>query len=559
MQPSPERLLDYREFPVLYVDDEPESLRIFELSFAGELEILTATSGEEGLDILNRRPVALVLSDQRMPAMTGVEFLSRVRELGPETVRILVTAYGDADTLRSAVNSSSIYRYIPKPWTPDEMRVTLRRGIEVYALDRERAQRLRELTLLNRIAKSIHQELELERLLDLLLETVIGELAYDAAGILFFDAKGQTLSWGRLAPAESPVSERLRELKIAHSAAPEFLARLREGEPLVLSVGEALSLEAPVRRWVTEVAAEEILVIPLVGKRGAVGAICIDNRRGGRKFSADDRTLLAGLAQQAVIAIANARLVDDLRRSREQVMRADRLGRLGTLASGLAHEINNPLTSIHTFLSMAPGKRQEDDPEFWGDYHALAAREVDRIRRLVDTMRGLGRTSGSSAPRETFDPGELAQEVVMLLQREAQKANVSLQLRRDPETAKILAVRDHVHQVFLNLLLNAIQATPSGASVQMHTYPGRGEGVCIEISDGGPGIPEEQLERIFDPFFTTKGPDQGTGLGLMICHRIVTDHDGTIEVRNRANGGASFCVRLPLGSAPGRAESARLA
>ena len=103
-------------------------------------------------------------------------------------------------------------------------------------------------------------------------------------------------------------------------------------------------------------------------------------------------------------------MVEDLRRTREQIVRADRLGTLGTLAAGLAHEINNPLVSIHTFMSMAPSKRSEADSEFWGGYHELACQEVDRIRRLVDAMRRLGRgrssTSGNAEPRVTVDSGE---------------------------------------------------------------------------------------------------------------------------------------------------------
>jgi len=117
---------------------------------------------------------------------------------------------------------------------------------------------------------------------------------------------------------------------------------------------EALELEAPIRGWVTEVAAEQIFVAPLTGKNGTIGALAVDNRRGGASFSSDDRALLEGLADHAVVAIENARMVEDLRRTREQIVRADRLGTLGTLAAGLAHEINNPLVSIHTFMSMAP-------------------------------------------------------------------------------------------------------------------------------------------------------------------------------------------------------------
>jgi signal transduction histidine kinase/FixJ family two-component response regulator len=555
LRPRPERILAYREYPILYVDDEPENLRIFELMFRREFQIQTATSGDEALEILNRHPIALVLSDHRMPGLTGVDFLSRVRELNAATVRILVTAYGDVETLQGAINSGSIYRFVPKPWSPEEMRVTLRNGIEMYALERDRSELLRELSLLGRISKSMNQQLALEPLLELLLDSVIDDLGYDAAGILFVRPKEEILAWGQLSPKDSPVSKSLKGMTIARRSAPDFVGRLLDGESQLLSMGSMLDFEGPVKEWVAEVAAEEIFVAPLIGKTGVVGALAVDNRRGGAPFGADDRHLLEGLTTHAVVAIENARMVEDLRRSREQIVRADRLGTLGTLAAGLAHEINNPLVSIHTFLSMAPDKREEQDSEFWGDYHQLACREVDRIRRLVDTMRRLGRGSSGDAPRVTVDPGELVQGVVKLLQREAGKAEVVLAVHRDPNTPKIVAIRDHLQQLFMNLLLNGIQASPRGGTVEARVFAERGgEAVCIEIRDEGPGVPEEDLERIFDPFFTTKGPDQGTGLGLMICHRLVADHRGQIEVSNPPGAGASFLVRLPIGDEHGNPD-----
>jgi signal transduction histidine kinase len=546
-------VLDYREYPLLYVDDEPENLRIFELTFRREFSILTAHSGEEGIARLQASPIALVLSDHRMPGMTGVEFLARAREIDPRTVRILVTAYGDAETLRHAINSGAIYRFVPKPWTPDDMRAALRRGIEVYALDRERDQLLRELTLLNRVARSMTQELALAPLLDLILATVIEELGYDAAAMLFFDPREERFAWDRFAPREDGVSQALRPLELSRRTAPAFVRRLCDGEAQILSLEHALRLEGVMRRWVTEVAAEEILVVPLLGKEGALGAIAVDNRRGGRRFTADDQTLLEGLATQAAIAIENARLVQDLRRSREQVRRSERLGTLGTLAAGLAHEINNPLVSIHTFLHLAPARRRDEDPEFWGAYHALACKEVDRIRQLVASMQRLGRDDDPLPPSTAFDPRGVAEEVASLLQPEAARVEVALRVVCDTAVPELVAVRDHVHQVLTNLTLNAIQASHKGGEVAIRVGPDPiGGGACFEVSDRGDGIPEENLGRIFDPFFTTKGPDRGTGLGLVICHRLVSEHGGTIEVRSRQGEGTTFAVRLPAtGGAPG--------
>jgi len=542
-------LLDYREYPVLYVDDEPENLRIFELGFRREFAIVTAISGEEGLRILNEQPIALVLSDHRMPGMTGVAFLARVRELDPKTIRVLVTAYGDAETLSVAINDGSIYRYVPKPWDAEELRVTLKRSIEVYALDRERESLLRELSAVNQIAQTINQELELEPLLELLLQSITEQLGFDSAAILFFDEGREHLKFKLMIPSGDPINETVTSEAIRSSAVPAFMTRLLDGESQTLYVARATEYEAPIRRWVVEVAAEEILVIPLIGKRGVMGAIAVDNRRGSASFDVSDRTLLEGLSTQAAIAIQNARLVDDLRRSRQQVLRADRLGTLGTLAAGLAHEINNPLVSIHTFLSLAAQKRAEDDQEFWGDYYRLACREVDRIRGLVATMNRLSRSGVEQSPRVACDPVALVREAATLLAGEAAGAQVEFEVTAEKETPKIMAVRDQIHQVLLNLLLNAIQASPPGEKIRLRISSGGAggqEGASIEVVDHGPGIGEDDLERIFDPFYTTKGPDVGSGLGLMICHRIIADHQGTIEVSSRPGGGSSFRVQLPV-------------
>src|SRR5690606_15109366 len=215
------------------------------------------------------------------------------------------------------------------------------------------------------------------------------------------------------------------------STAPTFVAQLFEGRSQIVRMEDLTTLEGPVRRLATEIAADEILVLPLVGPSGVVGALAVDNRRGGDSFGASDYTLLEGLASQAVTAIENARLVADLRSSREQVRRADRLGTLGTLAAGLAHEINNPLVAIRTFLTLAPAKRHEDDREFWGDYHDLTLREVDRIHALVRTMSRLGRDAGEGASRAACDLEEIVEEVAALVTPEATRAGVEVTIARD--------------------------------------------------------------------------------------------------------------------------------
>jgi signal transduction histidine kinase len=195
---------------------------------------------------------------------------------------------------------------------------------------------------------------------------------------------------------------------------------------------------------------------------------------------------------------------------------------------------------------MAPAKRMEDDPEFWGDYHSLATNEVERIRRLVETMRQLGRDGAEEAPREAINLEDIVNQVLRLVERESVRKGASLRSEIAPGLPSVLAARDQIHQLVMNLLLNALYAAGEEGSIALKAYfDDEDDSILIEVSDNGVGIAPEDLERIFDPFFTTKGPDEGTGLGLMICHRIVAEHMGSIEVKSRQGEGTAFLVRLP--------------
>ena len=134
------------------------------------------------------------------------------------------------------------------------------------------------------------------------------------------------------------------------------------------------------------------------------------------------------------------------------------------------------------------------------------------------------------------------------MKRELDQKGIRTQLRTDPKAACVTGIRDHLHQVILNLVINAMQATPEQGSIDIEVFPAvasSGQQTCIRVTDSGHGIPDEYVERIFDPFFTTKDPDKGTGLGLMIAHEIVADHGGDIEVSSPGQEGSQFLIRLP--------------
>jgi two-component system response regulator HupR/HoxA len=146
---GPRQELDYRRYPVLFVDDEPDILLSLSLTFGGDFTVHTAASGPQGLEVLRGNDVAVVVADQRMPAMTGLEFLSETLSPRPELIRIILTGYTDIAVVVEAINSVGIYRYIAKPWDPDELRLTLRRAIEAYHLEQENVRLLDALRVAN--------------------------------------------------------------------------------------------------------------------------------------------------------------------------------------------------------------------------------------------------------------------------------------------------------------------------------------------------------------------------------------------------------------------------
>ena len=266
------------------------------------------------------------------------------------------------------------------------------------------------------------------------------------------------------------------------------------------------------------------------------------------------RWLEAGTAQNVEFEGAPARLVvlRDVtvqRRFEEQLALADRLASLGTLAAGVAHEINNPLAYAHTSLEVAtrelvalgePARTARAEEAI-----GWARQGTERVRTIVRDLKTLSR-----AEEEPLEAVELSPLLDSTLAMAASGIATKARLERSYQaTLPALGTRGRLGQVFLNLILNAADAIPEGAPERHHirvsTADGPGGTVVIAIADTGSGIPEALASRIYDPFFTTKPVGSGTGLGLAVCHRIVAQLGGEIRFESRPGAGTTFRVTVP--------------
>ncbi|MGE0681229.1 MAG: ATP-binding protein [Candidatus Binatia bacterium] len=283
---------------------------------------------------------------------------------------------------------------------------------------------------------------------------------------------------------------------------------------------------------------------PLIAQERLLGFLLLGEKRSRDIFSTEDLQLLSTVATGVAVALENARLYEELRNSQIMLARTDRLAAVGTLAAGIAHEIRNPLVAVQTFVQLLP--EQIDDLEFRTTFLELTNSELARVSTLINDLMTFARPS--PAFLDEADLNELAAQVVRLLTGQAKKQDVTLTARLSPEDLRCVVDQGQIKQIFMNLLMNAMQATPAGGAVTISTSTMReteGEGYCvIEVHDTGSGISPEQKEQIFDPFFTTK--DSGVGLGLFITHQIIKEHGGFIDVESEVGQGTRFFIRLPM-------------
>jgi two-component system NtrC family sensor kinase len=280
-------------------------------------------------------------------------------------------------------------------------------------------------------------------------------------------------------------------------------------------------------------------------KRGKIGGVEYTLlKANGTEFPAELSTsVLRDATGMAVGHITIVRDITERKGMQEQLMLTDRLASIGELASGIAHELNNPLTSIIGFSQLLMEK--DVATEFKDDLQ-LVHSEAQRAAGIVKNLLTFAR---KHAPVKQLTQVNSVIDDVLKLRAYEQKVN-NIEVVRQLESALPQVMIDHflMRQVFLNLVINAeyFMASTNNKGVLTITTKKVDNMVKVSIADDGPGISRENLNRIFNPFFTTKEVGKGTGLGLSICHGIVAEHGGKIHARSQPGKGATFIVELPL-------------
>jgi signal transduction histidine kinase len=233
----------------------------------------------------------------------------------------------------------------------------------------------------------------------------------------------------------------------------------------------------------------------------------------------------------------------ELQEAQAQISHQEKMASLGMMAAGIAHEIGNPLTSIS---SMAQVIKRKNDNQNINDYVTNILKNIDRISRIVRELVDFSRPS--SYKEAPSDINEIIKSAVGIIKYDRRSKNLTYSLALDPELPKTVIVSDHLLQVFLNILINSVDASEGfGDEIVVNSFTKNGN-ITVDITDSGCGIPVEMQKKIFEPFYTTKEVSKGTGLGLTVSYGFIKKLNGEIKVKSEEGKGSTFSVIIPIRS-----------
>jgi signal transduction histidine kinase len=289
-----------------------------------------------------------------------------------------------------------------------------------------------------------------------------------------------------------------------------------------------------------------IVIVPLLMRNEAVGMYMIQSPKSHEEISNHDIQLLTLLANQAAVGVENWRTYErvdslnkELKASQAQTMHAAKLAAIGELAASIVHEIKNPIQILVMHMEMV--QRGKPLPN-WTD---LLAQQVKRLSEMTRRLMNFARDVSDEPKMEDMLVNQPIHDAVAMVQHEYRNSNILIETHLREGLPPIHGNANSLQQVFLNMLINARDAMPNGGTISIETES-TGYHVIVKFADTGCGIAKAHLERVFMPFFTTKGEGSGTGLGLSVCRKIISEHKGEIKVESEVGKGTTFSIFLPM-------------
>lgn len=496
---------------ILLIDDEPDLLRVLARSLKADgHEVATALNGPDGLAAFEGQHPAIVITDIKMPGMSGIEVLKRIKEREPDAEVIIITGHGDMDNAVEALHFGAS-DFITKPFRGETLAIAIRRAEEKIDLRR----RLKEYTLdlENKIEKSTR---ELRRRSNFLTKVIRSS----NDGVVATDEELRIVVFN---PGAERIFGFLQE-DVIHS---RYLSDL-----LPKDLVESFQLAMSAERAFKELPWREVMIVSKNGESIPVmfsGSVLVEEAKklGTVAFLQDLR---------------------EIKRLQRELVHSERLAAIGQTVAGLAHGIKNILHGLKggSYL-VEVGITKKNDEKLRKGWDMIK-RGIERTSNLVLDL--LSYSKERQPQFEKCSPNSIAAEVCDLVRERAQQEHTELVCDFDPAIGPVLMDPHTIHTVLLNLLSNAMDAclfdedTGKRWQVAVRTTAEANQMIRFEVSDNGAGMSDEVQAKMFTSFYSTKG-HRGTGLGLLVTHKLIEEHGGRIKVETRLGRGTTVTVWLP--------------
>jgi two-component system NtrC family sensor kinase len=521
---------------ILVVDDEPgiASLCSRILSRAG-YQVTSYIDPHTAIEQVQVTHFDLLLVDIRMPEVDGFDVITRARIAQPEIAVLVMTGFGTVETAIRALRQG-VDGLLLKPFEKgDELLEAVRQALTDNQRKRDTA-RVQALRPLFTVTETLFSETDRARLLELIADAI--QVHLNCSNVAYYHIENYTAT---------VVAQRGKVFRVDDDFARPLITRVSaDGDPIVINATGPGEQES--QALLSSLGLGSAILIP-IARSNDHSVLFAGREDSATPFRGADLELFFVLARQAVVAMENARLYEDLREnirrveeSQQALLRAEKMASAGRLTASIAHEVNNPLQSVQNCLHLAG--REDVPPEKRQEYFELARKELDRLMKTVHRMLDFYRPGAAHA--EHVDVIELLKHVINLTSQQLSQRQIKLKTNLPATLPAIFAVSSQVQQIFINLILNSFDAMPAGGDLSISARALK-RGVEITFRDSGPGIPEDQRDNIFEPFYSSK--EGGTGLGLTVSYNIVTAHGGALDLVDDGKPGACFRLFLPMGDA----------
>lgn len=545
---------------ILVVDDDPIICRSLEniLSLNGNYEVQTAINGLEGLEKALKTTFDLVITDLKMPGMSGFEMLKSIKKEKPDTLFMIITGHGNLSSAVEALEAE-VYHFITKPYDMDKVETLVAQALEKKSI----LEKNKELMIELKEAKARLEEKVLER-----TEQLRNQLSINMNLIELTKKQNQELFQKNVM-----LEEKQQKLEEAYQNLQEtkfFLEHVVDHYPFAIILTNENGIITKVNKQVETMfsvnkeevignsiyqESSEIMGLPVEiiqeiysiteSGRSWQGELMLTKRNGQIFPGAIESSRIVDHVGKLLAYILVIRDVTQEKKFSDQLLKAERLSVMGQLAPKVAHEINNPLQVIFANLHLAA--MNIGNLEKLNKYIKACLSESERIKNLVNQLMDIARPIPLS--KEKINLPNLLEDAVTFLKNVGEIKRYSIEREYESKLPPVIGDRFQLEQVFRNLIINASDAMELAedkclkVGVQLSK---NNRYLEAYISDSGCGILLENREKIFDPFFTTKRGSKGTGLGLAIVKDIIQRHSGKIEVESTVGKGTTLTISLPL-------------